>query len=142
MRNFNNKAKSLLVGNFLIVFPNDWKKERVIPVHKKWNKQKVSNYCPVSLLPICSDIFEKLILHSIYDFLDRNCLFNVNQSVFRPDDTCMRLLIAITHNIFTAFDANPTAEVRSITLDLFKTLGFDMKVFRSNSKKHEIDRNF
>ena len=29
------------------VFPNDWKKANVIPVHKKRNKQLVSNYRPV-----------------------------------------------------------------------------------------------
>ena len=40
---------SLLFNNCLRdgVFPNDWKKENVIPVHKKENKQLVSNYRPV-----------------------------------------------------------------------------------------------
>ena len=49
------------------VFRNDWKKANVIRVHKKGNKQLVSNYRPVSLLPFCSKIFEKLIYNCIYD---------------------------------------------------------------------------
>ena len=103
------------------VFPNDWgKKANVIPVHKKGNKQLVSNYRPVSLLPICSKIFEKLIFECIYDFLDQNCLLKANQSGFRPGNSCIHQLIAITHNIFTAFDGNPSLEVRSIFLDLSK----------------------
>ena len=61
------------------VFPNDWKKANVIPVHKKGNEQLVSNYYPLSLLLICSKIFEKLIFDCIYDFLDQNCLLKANQ---------------------------------------------------------------
>ena len=102
------------------VFPNEWKKANFIPVHKKGNKQLASNNCPVSLLPICSKIFEKLRFDCIYDFLDQNCLLNANQSDFRPSDSCEHQLIAITHNIFTAFDANPSIEVRGIFLDLSK----------------------
>ena len=71
------------------IFPNDWKKANVIAVHKKVNKQLVSNYRPVSLLPISSKILEKLIFGYIYDFLDQNCLLNANQSGFRPADTCI-----------------------------------------------------
>ena len=61
------------------VFPNDWKKANVIPVHKKGNEQLVSNYYPLSLLLICSKIFEKLIFDCINDFLDQNCLLKANQ---------------------------------------------------------------
>ena len=64
------KPLSLLFNNCLRdgVFPNVWKKANAIPVHKKGNKQLVSNYCPVSLLLICSKIFEKSIFDCIYDF--------------------------------------------------------------------------
>ena len=95
------------------VFPNDWKKANVIPVHKKGNEQLVSNYYPLSLLLICSKIFEKLIFDCIYDFLDQNCLLKANQSGFSPGDSCIHQLIAITHNISTAFDAN-------LSLDVFR----------------------
>ena len=47
----------------------------VLPVHKK-SKQLVDNYWPVSLLPICLKIFEKLWFDSIYEFLDKNSLLN------------------------------------------------------------------
>ena len=89
-------------------------------MHKKGNKQLVSNYRPVSLLPICSRSFEKLIFDCLYDYLDQICLLNANQSGFTPGDSCIHQLIALTHNIFTAFDANPSLEVRSIFLDLSK----------------------
>ena len=80
------KPLTLLFNNCLRygVFRNDWKKANVIQVDKKGNKQLVSNYRPVSLLPVFSKIFEKLIFDCIYDFLDQNCLLKANESTFRP----------------------------------------------------------
>ena len=45
-------------------FPNVWKKANIVPIHKKGHKQLIQNYRPVSLLPICEKIFEKLIFNS------------------------------------------------------------------------------
>ena len=42
-------------------FPLEWKKANIVPIHKKGDKQAVINYRPVSLLPICSKIFERLL---------------------------------------------------------------------------------
>ena len=58
------KPLSIIYKNCLQqgVFPDEWKKGNIIPVHKKNSKQILDNYRPVSLLPICSKIFEKLIL--------------------------------------------------------------------------------
>ena len=44
-------------------------------------------------------------------------MINGNQSGFSLGDSCIHQLIAITHNIFTACDANPSLEVRGIFLD-------------------------
>ena len=47
-------------------------------------------------------------------------LLNPNQSGFRQSDSCINQLLAITHEIFEAFDCNPTLEVRSVFLDISK----------------------
>ena len=74
----------------------------------KNSKQLVDNYRPVSLLPICSKILEKLLFDSIYEFLDKNSLLNSSQSEFRPHYSSIHQFIAITHVVNTAFDANPS----------------------------------
>ena len=67
-------------------FPDDWKKGNIVPVHKKNSKQLVNNYRLVSLLPICSKIFEKVIFDSIFNFMIQNNLLNSCQSGFRSND--------------------------------------------------------
>ena len=45
-------------------------------------------------------------------------LLNSNQSGFRPGESCINQLLAITHEIFEVFDCNPPLEVRSVFLDI------------------------
>ena len=42
-------------------FPSEWKKAKVLPVHKKGDKQILRKYRPILLLPITGKIFEKLL---------------------------------------------------------------------------------
>ena len=104
----------------LSCYPDIWKKSNIIPVHKKSDKQLLNNYRPISLLPIFGKIFEKIIFNRIYDFLLKEELLNPNQSGFLPSDSCINQLLAITHEIFEAFDCNPPLEVRSVFLDMSK----------------------
>ena len=52
-------------------FPDLWKKSNICPIHKKGDKQIINNYRPVSLLPICGKIFEKLIFNSLFEYLEK-----------------------------------------------------------------------
>ena len=101
-------------------FPAIWKKGNIIPVHKKGDKQAVSNYRPISFLPIFSKIFERIIFNAIFKFIDQNEFFNANQSGFRPGDSCIHQLISITHDIYKSYDTNPSQEVRALFLDISK----------------------
>ena len=67
-------------------FATQWKRANIVPIHKKNDKQIVSNYRPVSLLPICSKIFEKLIFNELFKFFEDNNLFSKHQSGFCPGD--------------------------------------------------------
>ena len=101
-------------------YPDIWKRSNIIPVHKKNDKRLVDSYRPISLLPIFGKIFEKIMFNRVYKFLLEERLLNPNQSGFRPSDSCINQLLAITHEIFEAFDCNPPLEVRSVFLDISK----------------------
>ena len=101
-------------------FPNNWKKSNVVPIHKKGDKQLLQNYQPVSLLPICGKIFERIIFNPIFEYLEKNSLLCPNQSGFRPFDSCENQLLSIVHDIYANFDQHPTLEMRANFLDISK----------------------
>ena len=86
---------------------------------RKYGK-KVKNYQSISLLPIFSKIFERVIYNSIFNYFISNKLFTPSQSVFLPVGWCITQLLSIIHEIQTAFDENPVADVRGIFLDISK----------------------
>jgi hypothetical protein len=100
------------------IFPSQWKFANVTPIHKKGNKQMVSNYRPISLLPVCSKIFEKILFNNVYKYLVANNLISEHQSGFRPGDSTTNQLLYLVHTIHLALDEQK--EVRSVFLDISK----------------------
>ena len=107
-----SKPLHILFNNSVICecFSIEWKKANVIPVHKKGDKQIINNYRPVSLLPICSKIFEKIIFNSLFEYLEDNT----------SGDSRAHQLLSMTHEIHKSLDANPSREVRGVFLDISK----------------------
>ena len=100
------------------LFPSNWKKGNIVPIHKKGDKQILKNYRPVSLLPICGKIFERLVFNELLNFLLENNLTSLNQSGFKPGDSCINQLLSVTHKISNSFDEG--LEVTSVFLDISK----------------------
>ena len=68
------------------IYPNNWKMSNVCPVHKKKSKCDKANYRPISLLPILSKLFEKIIFDVLYHCLMQNSLLVSCQSGFIKGD--------------------------------------------------------
>ena len=100
------------------IFPDCWKYANVQPIHKKNSRQIISNYRPISLLPICSKILEKIVFDQVYAFLNTNNLLSINQSGFRPGDSTIYQLLSITSTIYDSFENYD--ETRAIFLDISK----------------------
>ena len=121
-------------------FPNQWKKANTMSIHKKRDKQFTQNYRPISLLPICRKIFEKLIFNSLFIYLENNNVVNPHQSGFRPVDS---------YDIYESLDASPSLKVRGIFLDLAKafdrvsheSLLFKLKHLGLSGKYYSFFRN-
>ena len=93
--------------------PIEWKIANMIPVHKKRDRQVLKNYRPVSLLPICGRIFERLIYNNLFEHFIDNDLISPNQSGFKPGNSCIKQVISITHEICQS-------SVRGVFLDISK----------------------
>ena len=120
------------------IYPDQWKLANVTPVHKKEDKQLTKNYWPITLLPICAKLFERILFNNIYNYLISNNLITSNQSGFKPGDSTNNQLLYLTHIIHTSFDSSMSLEVRHVFLDMSKAFGmFGMKVFFLSSNKME-----
>ena len=73
-------------------FPDDLKAARVTPIYKNGDKDNLCNYRPISILPVCSKILEKLVHKQLYDYVTCNNILYKGQSGFRKHhSTCSAL---------------------------------------------------
>ena len=90
----------------------------ILPVHKKNEKQRLNNYRPTSVLPLCSKILERLVFNETFGFFIENDLISQHPSGFRPGDSCINQLVSVIHEICQSF--NEGFDVRSVFLDISK----------------------
>ena len=112
---YKGPSKKEVLGNRSIPFYLE--KANVIPGHKSYSRQSKENYRPISLLPIFGKILEKLIFDSMYEHFCNRGLTTPNQSGFRPNDSAINQLLAITHHINCAFAENPSKETKAVFLE-------------------------
>ena len=71
------------------IFPDDFKKAKVIPLHKKLEKIFVDNYRPISLLNCYSKNFERIVHKQVVNFLHKHALLYQYQYGFRESRTIL-----------------------------------------------------
>ena len=67
-------------------FPKECRKTNAVPVYKESDKQLVKNYCPISLLLICGNVFERILYNSLFNLLNQNNLIYSAQSGLKLGD--------------------------------------------------------
>lgn len=86
------------------VYPELWKKARVIPLPKRNNPACFNDLRPISVLPTMSKILEKIIYGQIREHTDDHKIISMHQSGFKPRHSCATALTKITDDIFDAWD--------------------------------------
>ena len=65
------------------VLPDAWKQATIIPLFKGGVEREVSNYRPVSLLPLPGKLLEKIAHAQLSGFLEENGMISDKQGRFR-----------------------------------------------------------
>ena len=86
-------SKSILTG----IYPNDWKTAKVTPLFKKGIKSDPNNYRPISVIPIISKVFERIVYNQLFHYLDDNKLLLGYQSGFRSLHSKLTALLDATN---------------------------------------------
>ncbi|MBY0580901.1 MAG: hypothetical protein K2P53_04385 [Rickettsiales bacterium] len=98
-------SKSLNTG----VFPDKLKIATITPIFKTGDESLITNYRPISVLPVFSKILERIMYNRLFSFLNENNLFYCNQYGFRSNYSTEHALMqlvevisgASSHNNFT-----------------------------------------
>ena len=78
----------------------------VIPIHKKGDSSKNTNYRPISLLSVFSKILEKLMHQRLYNFLELHEILFQMQFSFRNGHSTDHALISLSERIKRKLDSN------------------------------------
>jgi hypothetical protein len=89
---------SLNVG----IFPNEWKKARIVPVFKKGDRNNVVNYRPISMLSSFAKLFESLVYPLVYRHI--NASLSDFQHGFRSSRSVESNLVSLVSEIATDID--------------------------------------
>ena len=108
---FNQSLKSS-------VFLKIWKEGKVTPIYKSGDLSNMSNYRPITVLPILSKILERLVHTQIYSYLSENKILSQSQFGFRPKLSTSTALAFFTDSILD--NADNGLITASVFLDLSK----------------------
>ena len=89
---------------------------QVTPIHKKNDPLNKSNYKPVSVLPIFSKVYEKVIEIQFADYFDK--IFNPFLCAFRRGHGCQTTLLGLLEDWRETLDENQY--VAAVLMDLSK----------------------
>ena len=88
--------------------PTVWKYAKITPLPKGGDSQVVSNYRPISLLPLLSKLIEKIVHKNIYNHLLQWNLLHERQNGFRPGYSTVSTCSYFTNDLCVANNNNET----------------------------------
>ena len=83
-------------------------------------KMSKNKQLQTSLNLLSVKLFERLILDSLFNYLQENKLLSAHQSGIPCNDSGVSQLIAAVPEIYTAFNDNPTLETCEVFWDMSK----------------------
>jgi len=100
------------------IFPDELKSACVTPIFKGGDKMLVKNYRPVSVLPVFSKIFERVMYNRLMRYLEKHNILYQYQFGFKKNHSTYMALTLLIDKILNALDNNE--HVLGLYLDFAK----------------------
>lgn len=91
------------------VFPTEWKRSRVCPIHKQGRRDLIQNYRPISILSVFAKIYESILFKNIYNQISN--IIHVNQHGFFQGRSAVTNLCNFTQAISNALENRKQIDV-------------------------------
>jgi len=98
--------------------PSEWSEALVTPIFKKGERNKASNYCPISLTSIACKCLEHIVFRQIMAHFEHHSILHDSQHGFRKNRSCKSQLILTTHDLARGLDDKSQIDV--VLLDFSK----------------------
>ena len=108
--------RSLMTG----IVPNALKRDKVVPIFKTGDNTKIANYRPISLLPLFSTFFEKVVCNKIPGYFNYKNPFYKHQYGFRSNHSTIHPIIHMLNDCVEANNNVPRQTTITTLCDLSK----------------------
>ena len=106
------------------IVPADFKLGKITPIYKSGSKQEMDNYRPITVLPVCSKIFERCIHTQLLTFLEEKKLLSKTQFGYRKQRNTELAATLLLDNVRRNMDKGHLTGAIFIDLSkAFDTLG-------------------
>jgi len=88
----------------MAIFPSTEKCSKITPVYKSGERTIMDNYRPISVLPVISKVFERVVHNQLYDYLEANNMLSERQFGFRKRSSTQHAVTFFSDFIRTNMD--------------------------------------
>jgi hypothetical protein len=100
----NSLTKIFNMAIISVTVPFEWKIARVTPIFKNGPRNLLNNYRPISILPVVSKLFEKVLCEQLHEYLVTQELLSPRQFAFRKFHSTASALLDSTNEWFINMD--------------------------------------
>ena len=97
----------LYIGLYIIsidIYIGAWKIARVLPLYNNGPRNLPGNYRAISVLPVISKVFERILYNQLYEYLTTNQLLSQHQFGFRRLHSTTSALLDNTNSWYVNMD--------------------------------------
>ena len=95
-------------------FPACWRQANVTPIPKGPLSSSVANYLPISITPVLSNVFERLVAVCLGQYMEHCCVLKTTQFAYWNGLGTFDALLCVSHTLQSAVESRQEARIVQI----------------------------
>ena len=107
-----------MFSRFQSIFPDKLKIANVTQIFKSGVKDNISNYRPISILPVFSKVLERIMYNRVYNHIDSKGLLYEKQIGFQRNNSTEHAILQLTRDVTSSLEKGE--DTLGVFIDLSK----------------------